>query len=236
MKKIRILGLVTMIILILIIAAFALLAAFGVLRIEENADGSGSHIIFSPIGEKNELEMPLSGKNAAIKTELGDIVIALAESPAAEEFINLDNRGSFDGAEFSVLAKDMFIQAEVNDPAFETEKNSYACIYGRVGFVMDEEKAAPSFFIITNKKLSGLSESYMKENGFDKEKISLYEKNGGMPEYEGKVIIFGEVISGMETAEKIAKGENAGYTGGYFAENPVAIKNIEISYPTETTE
>ena len=33
--------------------------------------------------------------------------------------------------------------------------------------------------------------------------------------------------------EKIAKGENSGYTGGFSALEPVKINSVEISFPTE---
>lgn len=237
MKKLRILGLVTILVLIVILSAILIIFALGMLKIEEKPDGSGSEIVFTPVEEKDPWEIPDSAeRTAVIKTEMGDITIRLSDTAPAEEFINLDNGGAFEGAEFSVMAKDMFIQANINDPSFETAKTDFACVYGTVGFVMDGDMTSPSFFIITNKKLSGLSESYMKEQGFEKEKIAFYEEKGGMPEYEGKVVIFGKVISGMNIAEKIAKTENAGYTGGYLAETPVPVTDVEIIYPTETVE
>ncbi|MBQ3561281.1 MAG: peptidylprolyl isomerase [Oscillospiraceae bacterium] len=232
MKKIKTLGIVMAVVLMLVVAAFAVLAAMGIFHIETDESGK---ISFSPIDKQSEWEMPLSGKTAVIKTELGDITIALADCPAAEEFVVLDNMGYFEGAVFSTLAENMFIKAEVNGPAFETEDTPFACTNGTVCFVKEEE-TFPSFFIVTNKKLSGLSDAYMQENGFDKEKIAFYKELGGMPEYEGKSVAFAKVTSGMEVAEKIAAKENSGYTGGYSAAEPVKILSIEIIYPTETNQ
>ena len=99
---------------------------------------------------------------------------------------------------------------------------------GAVGFVLDGKTAAPSIFIITNTALSGFSKAYMTEKAFDEDKIALYEKMGGVPEYEGRVLVFGMVVSGMETAEKIAAGANSGYTGGYSAAEPQKIISAEI--------
>ncbi|MBR3935328.1 MAG: peptidylprolyl isomerase [Oscillospiraceae bacterium] len=236
MKKLRILGLVSMLVLIFSLGAIIILAAMGIIKIEENPDGSGSEIIFAPIGGENPWEIPDSAKRTAvIKTELGDITVLLSDTGASDAFIALDNDGIYGGASFTTLAKDMFIQVSAKERDFEAEETGFSCIGGAIGFVMDE-KAAPGFVIITNDELSGLSESYMKEQGFEEEKIALYEKNGGMPEYEGRVLVFGKVISGTETVRKIAEKESSGYTGGYLAAEPVMIKSIEIIYPTETTE
>ena len=36
------------------------------------------------------------------------------------------------------------------------------------------------------------------------------------------------VLNGTETIEKIASGENSGYTGGYSAAEPIKITSAEI--------
>ena len=236
MKKLRILGLVSMLVLIFALGAIIVLALLGIFKIEERPDGTGSEIIFAPIGNENPWEIPDSAeRTAVIKTEFGKITVLLSDTAAADAFIALDNEGIYDGASFTTLAKDMFIQLSAKERDFEAEETGFACIGGAVGFVMDE-KAVPSFVIITNEELSGISKSYMSEQGFEKEKIALYEKNGGMPEYEGRVLVFGKVVSGTETVRKIAEKENSGYTGGYLAAEPIPIKSIEIIYPTETAE
>ncbi len=237
MKKIKTLGIVTMIFLLLIIVVFTVLAAFGFLRIETDSEGH-SEIIFTPLEEKNDLFEWQTSKTegditAAIKTDAGKILIKLGDCAAAEEFIKLDNSGAFENTEFLTLAENMFIQTGVYGESFETEQNGFACINGAVGFVMDEVKAAPSIVIITAEKLSGASSAFLKNNRFNEEKTDLYAEFGGIPEYEGKIIIFGMVVSGTETIEKIASGENSGYTGGYSALEPVKINSVEISYPTE---
>lgn len=237
MKSIRILGIITMLLLVLMVIAMALLVVFGVIKISPKEDGTGNEIIFSPIAEKSNFRIPADAKNTAvIKTELGDITLRLSESSASEEFIALDNFASFDGAEFSVAADNMFIQSNISASAFSVEKTGFACIGGAVGFIMNEEEVTPSFVIITNKELSGLSKAYIKEQAFDEEKAALYNDFGGMPEYEEKLNIFAEVISGFDVIEKIAAKNNSGYTGGYVIEEPVKILSVEIIYPTETTE
>ena len=240
MKKIKTLGIAAAVVLVLVLGVFAILAALGILRIETDENGK-SEVIFTPVEEKNSaLEwqtVETSGDiTATIKTELGDIVIKLGEGAAAEKFISLDNAGAFDSSEFVTLAENMFIQASASEENFEAEQTEYGCFYGSVGFALDGEKASPSFFIITASELSGTSKAYLSSNIADEERAALYEKFGGMPEYEGKVLIFGQVTSGMEVAKAIAVGENSGYTGGYSAAEPVKILSVEISYPTEAAE
>ncbi|MBQ7875043.1 MAG: peptidylprolyl isomerase [Oscillospiraceae bacterium] len=254
MKKIKTLGIATMIILVLAIGILAVLAALGFFETVPNENensGSGEisgesefsgSIDINPEDEPSKevtslLEWQTSETSgditAAIKTDLGDIVIKLADCSAAEKFIALDNSGVFDSAAFSTLAKDMFIQASVLGESFAAEETDLGCFYGAVGFVIHDSEATPSFFIITAEELSGVSSAYLIQHEFSKERASLYKEFGGIPEYEGKVLIFAQVVSGMETAKTIMNSENSGYSGGYSAAEPVKINDIEISYPTE---
>ena len=193
MKKIKILGIITMIFLVLIIVAFTVLALFGILKIETGEDGK-TEISFAPLEEKNEFfEWQTSetegDRTAVIKTEKGEIKIKLSETAAAEKFIELKNSGAFKNAEFSVLAENMFIQSTVPGENFEAEQNEFAAISGAVAFVMEKEEAAPSFIIITAEKLSGNSSAFLKNGAFDSERAEVYEKFGGIPEYEGKILV-----------------------------------------------
>ena len=237
MKKIKILGIVSTIFIILIMAVLAVLAAFGFFSYETDPEGK-TEIILNPIENKNpEYAWQISETGgditAVIKTSAGDIEIKLADCAAAEKFIGLDNSGAFENAEFITLAENMFIQTGTYGESFPLEQNGFACINGAVGFVMEGENAAPSLVIITAKELSGNSSAFIEKSALDKEKAKLYEEFGGMPEYEGKIAVFGMVLSGTEVIESIASGETSGYTGGYSALEPVKIISVEISYPTE---
>lgn len=239
MKKIKTLGVITIFFLVFAIIVLTVLSLLGILKIETGENGK-SEIVFTPAEKKNEfMEWQTSetegDRTATIKTDKGNIEIKLSDSAAAEKFIELDNAGTFEGAEFSVLAENMFIQSKVSGENFETEQTEFACINGAVAFVMEKGEANPSFFIITADELSGSSSAFIKNSGFDSERTETYENFGGIPEYEGKVLVFGMVVSGMETVLEIAGGENSGYTGGYLAAEPVKINSVEISYPTETT-
>ena len=234
MKKLRILAVITTIILIFFIIAAALLAYFGIFSFSAENPDISEEIILTPEEAKEIYLVPEDfAIKAKIKTSCGNMVISLSDTAAAEKFISLANEKTFDGAEFSVLAENMFIQTKTEGENFSTEKTDFACLYGTVGFAMDSDMASPGFFIITNSDLSGISKAYMQSENFQPEKAALYEDNGGMPEYEGKVIIFGRVIMGTQIPKIIGKKENSGYTGGYSAAEPVIIESVEIIYPEE---
>ncbi len=238
MKKIKILAIVSTVFLVLIIAIFAVLAALGIFKIETDESGK-SEIIFTPAEIKNKsLEWQTKETEgdvtAVFKTTAGKFEVKLSGFAAAEKFIELDNAGIFEGMEFSVLAENMFIQTSPSGESFSLEKTDLVPINGAVGFVYEEEKAYPSLVIITAKELSGISEGFLLGSGFDEEKTGVYKTFGGVPELEGKIIVFGMVSSGAEVIEKISGGENSGYTGGYSPLEPVKINSVEISFPTET--
>ena len=209
------------------LSVFGILAALGFFGSKEPESGEAEVEIVQET-EKTEYIVPENGTKAVIKTDLGEIEISVPESSAGKKFLELAKNGAFDGTEFKTLAEDMFIQTSVPEENFSAEKTDFACLYGTIAFVLEDEKASPGFFIITNKKLSGFSKAYMSEKSFPEEKSALYEESGGIPEYEEKVIVFGKIISGFDTVEKIASAENSGYTGGYSAISPAKIISVEI--------
>ena len=229
MKKIKVLAVVTVSLLVAVIGVFVALAALGILKIEQGENGG---IIFAPLNKKDPVAWQTTetegDKIAVIKTELGNITVKLGDNAAAEKFMELQQKGAFAQSKFSVLAEDMFIQSTADGESFDVPQTELACIYGAIGFVMDEEKACPQFFIITAEELSGISLAYLEEAGFSEEKKEAYKAFGGIPEYEGKTVIFGQVTEGMETVMKICAKENSGYAGGYSAAEPVAIIGTEI--------
>ena len=231
MKKLKILGIVSMVLLVLILAMFIVLAATGFLKTEKTEESSG--IIISEA--KNEFyewqTKETEGDIAAtIKTDFGDIVIKLSDSSASEKFIELSNSGAFENISFNIAAKDMFLQTENCGEGFLFEKNGFAPINNAVGFVIEDGKAYPSLVIITAKELSKTSSLFLSEKGADKEKTKLYKDFGGVPEYEEKLLVFGMVVSGTEAIEAIFEGENSGYTGGYSILEPVKINELKISF------
>ena len=236
MKKLKTLGIITMAVLLVTMAAFAAMAALGIFKFETDETGK-TEIIFSPSENKNKFlawqtEETEGDTLAVFKTDAGVFTVKLADCEAAEKFIELDNSGIFEGMEFSVLAENMFIQSSFSGEGFAPEKTEFACIEGAVGFVLEEEKAFPSLVIITAEELSSVSKGYIKESGLDEERAKVYEKFGGVPEYEENVLVFGAVVSGKEVIKAISEGKNSGFTGGFSALEPVKINSVEIIFTT----
>lgn len=234
MKKLRILGIASMLILIVIITALAALAFLGVFDSAPSGEEtpkaeSPENNSFSPTEwQISETEGDIT---AVLETTLGKIEIQLAENPAAEKFIELQKSGAFDGAYFDMAPKG-FIRLFAEGEGYELGQNELGCFHGAVGFIYEGGKAFPQLVIINSAQLSENSAA-MLQNGFDSERAALYEKAGGVPEYEGKVIIFGKISSGFEVIEALSSAENSGYAGGYKLIEPVFISGTEILIPQE---
>ena len=198
-------------------------------KVENSTEESGSAVLVEE--EKcRDLEWQTADAapedvTATVETEAGSFVLKFAE---------LAEGGSFAAAPFATLAENMFVQCPaLSAETFGGEQNELACVYGAVGFAMDGGEISDSLFIVTAKALSGMSSAYISEHGFSAERAALYTERGGMPEYEGKALIFGQVLSGFETLNSISSGKTNGYTGGYAAENPVKILSVTINRPAE---
>ena len=235
MKKIKILGIVSIVTIILILVVSVILAVTGIFGGENQKEGSSGIMISEAKTEAFEWQTSETEGDiiATLKTDSGDIVIKLADSAAAEKFIELSDSGAFKDIKFTVAAEDMFLQTENCGEGFSFEKNGFAPINNAVGFVIEDGKAYPSLVIITAEELSKTSSLFLSEKGADKEKTKLYKDFGGVPEYEEKLLVFGMVVSGTETIEAIFEGENSGYTGGYSLLEPAKINELKISFPEE---
>ncbi len=205
MSKIKIIGIITAVLVIFLIAAFAFAMLFG-------SSGNDENIInkemFIPKNSVKWQQSETTGEiKAVFKTEKGDFELKLAECDAAEKFIELVSADVFDEADFPVLAENLFIQTGICGEPFSAAENKMACIRGAVGFIVDDGETYPGLVIITAEDLS--------------------------EELEGKVTVFGQIIAGIENVDDIAFSENAGYTGGYSAMESIMINDIEIVYPEE---
>lgn len=167
---------------------------------------------------------------AVFETESGSFSVKLFSGKEGDAFKSLAAQGAFSDREFSTAAKDMFIQTEVqNTDVCEKTENELGCFYGAVGFVTEGNIVSDSIVIITANKLSGTGKAYLMENGFSAERSEIYKSLGGIPEYEGKVLVFGQVTSGFDVIDFIAKGETDGYTGGYAVREPIKLVSVTIS-------
>lgn len=231
MKK---LGVFAVVVMILVCAAALAVAVMSFLKGGESPvkDILGGVIIEQ---EKNPKLIWQTGETegdvtAVIKTDLGEIVFKLDESKAAERFI--ESAGNFGGASFETVAENLFIQVPaLSKNSEEYEENDLCCFYGAVGFVSEDGKVSDSLVIITANELSGVSKAYISGENFDLERAEFYKDFGGVPEYEGKIQVFGQVVEGFGVLEKIAAAETSGYTGGYAAKNPVEIISVTVCSP-----
>ena len=91
MKKLKTLGIISAVFLVLIISVFAVLAALGIFKIETDETGK-SEIIFTPAENKNstlkwQTEKTEGDVTAVFKTDAGNFEIKLGDFEAAEKFI-----------------------------------------------------------------------------------------------------------------------------------------------------
>ncbi|MBR2041811.1 MAG: peptidylprolyl isomerase [Oscillospiraceae bacterium] len=207
MKNTKIIGIIIGVLIIILIALLVFLWAFGAFRISSGEELPPEISETENINPGNNTEWQkteTSGdKTALFKTEKGDFEIKLADCETAEKFEELNASGAFEGATFLILAENLFIQSGTCGEAFAAEENEMECIRGAVGFIRDGDEVYPSIVIITGEDLSEA--------------------------LDGRLSVFGQVVSGMETVDEIAYSENKGYTAGYSAVEPILITGIEIS-------
>lgn len=162
-------------------------------------------------------------KYALIKTNAGDIKIKLfpKEAPkAVENFVTHAQNGYYDGVIFHRVIKDFMIQS--GDPTatgcggesiwgkgFEDEIDfSLHNFYGALSMANTGRPFSngSQFFIVQAKQVSADLISQMKQlpEMFTVEAVEKYEKEGGTPWLDGKHTVFGQVVEGMDTVEKIA--------------------------------
>ena len=100
MKKLKTLGIITMVFLVLIISAGVIFAAIGFFGGPGESEG-----IISPEKTEDKWLVPESGKTVLIKTEAGEIEILLSDSPAGEKFAEFVNSGAISKTGFEILAE-----------------------------------------------------------------------------------------------------------------------------------
>lgn len=231
MKKNRMLGIVTVtFVLTVIIVAAALLIFRFALDFEKPAASSG--ISFGKLSYEAlewQTEETSGDRVAEIKTSLGIIEIKLAEHSSGEKFISLCEEGAYSSAKFDMAPEGFLRLDSSGGEAFAFEESGLGCFYGAVGFIVEEGMAYPEICIITKEELSEDSEKFISAEGFDKKLARLYRSEKGVPEYEGSVLVFGQVISGMEIVGQIASGENLGYASGNVLSEAVPVEKIRIT-------
>ena len=162
------------------------------------------------------------GPTAVLKTNQGEIKIQLFPEQApmtVENFIRLAQKGYYDGTIFHRVISDFMIQG--GDPEgngtggesiwghpFEDElSRELFNIRGALSMANSGPNTNGSqFFIVQNKNMPKRYIKQMEPAGYPTEIIHAY-KQGGTPWLDGRHTVFGQVITGMDVVDKIAKSK-----------------------------
>ena len=131
----------------------------------------------------------MSGPIAILNTSLGTIKIKLFEKQApmtVENFIRLSEKGYYDKTIFHRVISDFMIRGALSMANSGPNTNG------------------SQFFIVQNKNMPKRFIREMEPAGYPKEIIKAY-KQGGTPWLDGRHTVFGQVVSGMDVVDKIAK-------------------------------
>ena len=162
------------------------------------------------------------GPTAVLKTNQGEIKIQLFPEQApmtVENFIRLAQKGYYDGTIFHRVISDFMIQG--GDPEGNGTGGESICghpfedelsrelfnIRGALSMANSGPNTNGSqFFIVQNKNMPKRYIKQMEPAGYPKEIIHAY-KQGGTPWLDGRHTVFGQVITGMDVVDKIAKSK-----------------------------
>lgn len=182
---------------------------------------------------------------ATMKTTLGDIRILLfpdVAPKAVENFVTHAKNGYYNGIIFHRVIPDFMIQG--GDPtgtgrggesiwgrSFEDE---FSVDYHNIRGALSMANAGPGtngsqFFIVQAKEVGEDMISQLEQladRGFPSECVEDYKALGGTPWLDYRHTVFGQVIDGMDTVDKIASVETV---PGDKPANDVSIIGIEIT-------
>lgn len=178
---------------------------------------------------------------ATIKTNQGDIKLQLFpdQAPkAVKNFVELAKQGYYKGVIFHRVIPDFMIQGgdptgtgaggeSIYGQAFEDEFSEE--LFNFKG-ALSMANAGPNtngsqFFIVTNENVPADMVGQMKAAGYPDEVIARYQE-GGTPWLDFHHTVFGQVIEGMDVAQKISQVKCD------FRDRPeedVVIEDVEIA-------
>jgi peptidyl-prolyl cis-trans isomerase B (cyclophilin B) len=166
---------------------------------------------------------------ALISTDYGDITILLYNSTPKhrDNFIKLAQEGFYDDLLFHRVIDQFMIQG--GDPDSKNSPAGTRLGTGGPGYEIDPEIGAPhlygavaaartpnpakrssgsQFYIVTGTKQTPTELDYYQQKKhitYNEEQRKIYEEKGGYPSLDMEYTVFGEVLSGMDVVEKIAK-------------------------------
>ena len=176
-------------------------------------------------------KQPEKEYQAVISTDYGDITILLYNSTPKhrDNFIKLVQNGFYDDLLFHRVIENFMIQG--GDPASKAAPAEVQLGGGGPGYEIDAEIGAPhlrgalaaarkpsaekrssgsQFYIVTGTTVTERDLEQMemaKKIKYNDVQRKLYLEQGGYPNLDMEYTVFGEVISGMDVADKISKLE-----------------------------
>lgn len=178
---------------------------------------------------------------ATIKTNQGDIKLQLFPDQApktVKNFVELAKQGYYKGVIFHRVIPDFMIQGgdptgtgaggeSIYGQAFEDEFSEELLNFKGA---LSMANAGPNtngsqFFIVTNENVPADMVGQMKAAGYPDEVIARYQE-GGTPWLDFHHTVFGQVIEGMDVAQKISQVKRD------FRDRPeedVVIEDVEIA-------
>lgn len=146
---------------------------------------------------------------AVLITSMGDITVRLFQSYAPETvaaFIHLAEGGHYNGGKFAESVEGYKIDGAGNaaDPVFPEEEFSLN-LWNFHGAVAVSNNGSNFMIVTANYPLNSKAE--MEALKFPDVVLQKYLSIGGAPHQDWKNTVFGQVIDGMEVAEKIAAAQ-----------------------------
>jgi cyclophilin family peptidyl-prolyl cis-trans isomerase len=166
---------------------------------------------------------------AVISTEFGDMTVLLYNSTPVhrDNFVKLVKEGAYDSLLFHRVRENFMIQG--GDPESKNAPAGYKLGGRSIGTEIDPEIGAPhlrgalaaartpnpqkkssgsQFYIVVGKKVTVqdlLSIELSKNIKYNETQKNLYLEEGGYPSLDMDYTVFGEVLMGMDVADKISR-------------------------------
>jgi cyclophilin family peptidyl-prolyl cis-trans isomerase len=168
---------------------------------------------------------------AVISTQYGDMTVLLYNSTPAhrDNFVKLVNEGAYDSLLFHRVRQNFMIQG--GDPESKNAPAGYKLGGRSIGTEIEHEIGAPhlrgalaaartpnklkkssgsQFYIVVGKKVTApdlLKIELSKNIKYNETQTKVYFEEGGYPSLDMDYTVFGEVLMGMDVADKISRAE-----------------------------
>ncbi len=167
-----------------------------------------------------QLDLAKASVQVVMQTNHGDITLALFPELApktVENFVGLAKKGYYDGVIFHRVISDFMIQGGDPDgngtggtslwgkPFADEFSNQLFNLRGALSMANAGPNTNGSqFFIVQNKNVPKRILSQMKDAGYPEAIIEAY-RQGGTPWLDGHHTVFGQVTTGFDVVDEIAK-------------------------------